>query len=602
MKSIVKRSLAVMLAFCSVSVTVAKSKSKDKTVRDVDSAVFEKYTNPAFSNPDAMGQANWGTLNCHDPKIFQDDDGTYYVYSTDAAIGGQGQKGLQIRTSKDLVHWQSLGTSAIQRKWDRDWLRWNNFNMVNASTWAPTVMKQNGLYYMIHGIIVDSRSPGHPDAAITLSISSSPKGPFYPASEAAHKDEKIASVLNSLGVEYTQSTVVRYSWEDREKTNNDPKIKNIKSFNLASYDTQEKIDTGSASWLGGFGGIDPEFVTDVASGKNVEYDIQGRKCYGLTYGSWKGGIALMYVDSVSLKSVNPATGEELDVPADSVEGAFGTCIAGGYGAAYEGAQVIYNSDTGYYYCFVSMGDLNWEYRVGVGRSKEVTGPYIDASGKSMLLTNDTQADYHAISSKIIGGCELNGDYAFRCQGGQSILRTADGKVLFACHTRTNFLRGWFFFLQVHQMFFSEDGWPVLNQNEYYEDSTTKEALASLSKTDVVGTYDAILTVRGTQRGDYQAWGEPEPIHNITQADAIPTPSKELTFDASGKISGSYTGSWTLASDGYTLTLTLDGVGTFRGYVLKAVDWAKKKGNTRKTITFTTIDSEQTGEYFWGNKR
>ena len=602
MNKFLRKGVAFTLAFCSLSFTFAKSKKNNKNPKDVDDVVFEKYSNPAFSNPDAMGQSNWGTLNCHDPKIFQDDDGTFYVYSTDAAIGGQGQKGLQIRTSKDLVHWKSLDTSAIQRKWDRDWLRWTNFNMVNASTWAPTVIKQNGLYYLIHGIIVDSRSSGHPDASITLSISSKPTGPFYPASDASAKDPKIASVLNSLGVEYKQSTIVRYSWEDRAKVAKDPKIKNIESFNLADYDTQKGVREGEASWLGGFGGIDPEFVNDVATGKNVEYDIKGRKCYGFTYGSWKGGIALMYLDSKSLKGVNPQTGEELDVPADSVEGAFGKCIAGGYGASYEGAQVIFNSDTGYYYCFVSMGWLDWEYRVGVGRSKNVEGPYIDGSGKSMLLTKNNSGEYHAISSKIIGSHALEGEYSFRCQGGQSILRASDGKILFACHSRTNFLPGYFFFLQVHQMFFNDEGWPLLNQNEFYEDEKTKETLEPLSKAQIAGVYDTILTVRGTELGDFQPYGQPTPVPAISQCDAIPTASKAVTLGEDESISGAYSGKWTLGDDGYSVIFDIDGVGTFSGYALNAVDWAKKKGSTRRVLTFTAFDGTTTGEYFWGNKR
>ena len=125
---------------------------------DVDKVVLTKYANAASFNG---SQDIWGPLNCHDPKLFQDDDGTYYVYSTDAAIGGAGQKGLQIRKSEDLVHWESLSKSAIQRKWDKDWLKWVHFNMAQASTWAPTVIKQNGLYYLIHGIITDNFFKSH---------------------------------------------------------------------------------------------------------------------------------------------------------------------------------------------------------------------------------------------------------------------------------------------------------------------------------------------------------------------------------------------------------------------------------------------------------
>ncbi len=593
MNKIVRAGLASLLALSALS-TVSAAKN------DVDKAVLTKYANANAFNG---SQDVWGPLNCHDPKIFQDDDGTYYVYSTDAAIGGAGQKGLQIRTSKDLVHWTSISKSAIQRKWDKDWLKWVNFSMANASTWAPTIIKQNGLYYLIHGIITDSRSPGNPDAAIALTISSSPTGPFWPAAQAASKDPKIGEVLNKLGVTYTQSNIVRYTWYDRTWDDDDKSITEQYCYNLANYDTHsaQEADTAGA-WTYGFGGIDPEFVTDVATGKNVEYDIKGRKCYGFTYGSWKGGIALMYLDCVSLKPVNPADGKEIDAPADTVQGAFGVCVAGGFGAAYEGAQIIYNSENGYYYCFVSMGSLDWDYRVGVGRSKSVTGPYLDAGGKSMYLDASVSGTgYHEIGSKIIGGCELEKEFSFRCQGGQSILRSQDGKILFACHARTNFLPGYYFFLQVHQLFFTDDGWPVLNQNEYYEDKNFTEKLTALKASDIAGNYDAILTVRGSEQSDYKPFGQNEPVTVVT-ADGVPTTSKMISLSADGKVSGAYNGSWTLGADGYSFTVSLDGLGSFRGYVLKAVDWARKKGKTRQTISFTTIDGEKSGEYFWGNKR
>lgn len=592
MNNLVRTGLVTVFA-CSLISTAFAAKN------DVDKAVLTKYANASSFNG---SQDVWGPLNCHDPKLFQDDDGTYYVYSTDAAIGGAGQKGIQIRTSKDLVHWQSLSKSAIQRKWDKDWLKWVNFNMAQASTWAPTVIKQNGLYYLIHGIITDSRSPGNPDAAIALTISSSPTGPFWPAAQAAAKDPKIAEILKNLGVTYKQSNIVRYTWYDRTWDSDDKSIAEQYCYNLANYDTHTAQEADTAGgWAYGFGGIDPEFVTDVATGKNVEYTIRGRKCWGLTYGSWKGGIALMYVDAVSLKPVNTTDGKEIDEPADTVPGAFGIAIAGGYGAAYEGAQVIYNSENGYYYCFVSMGSLDWDYRVGVGRSKQVTGPFIDGSGKSMYLDAMDASNYHEIGSKIIGSHSLEKEFNFRCQGGQSIMRSNDGKILFACHARTNFLPGYFFFLQVHQLFFTDDGWPVLNQNEYYEDKNFTEKLVPLTAADIAGNYDTILTVRGSDAKDYKPFGQNDPV-TVVAADGIPTESKMISLSADGKVSGAYSGSWTLSSDGYTFTISLDGSGTFRGYVLNAVDWARKKGKNRQTITFTTIDGEKTGEYFWGNKR
>lgn len=569
--------------------------------RDVDKYVYTKY-----ANSQSGVQSDWGAINCHDPKIFQDDDGTYYVYSTDAAVGGAGQKGVQIRSSTDLVHWTSLAQSAIQHKWDKNWLKWVNFNMSNASTWAPTVIKQNSLYYMFHGIITDSRSPGYPDAAITMAISSSATGPFYPASTAALKDEKIKSVLENLNITYTQSMLVRYGYYDRSfDFDADESITEFPMNNTGTYDTYNEMDADINSMSYGFGCIDPEFVIDVSTGKNAEFTVAGRKCYGITYGSWKGGIALMYVDSTSLKPVN-SEGNEMDAPADSESGAFGKLVAGGFGAAYEGAQLIYNSENGWYYVFVSMGNLDNEYRVGVGRSKDVYGPYLDGSGRNMKLEPMVASDYHEIGSKIMGGEQLKCDYGWRCPGGESILRTNDGKIVFACHSRTSFLPGYFFFLQVRQMFFTKEGWPVLNHNEYYADENFKEELVPLTAEDVAGTYNAILTVRGNTVKNYTPYGATMPAE-VHYEDAVPTDSKELVLNKDGTVGGkNYSGAWTLASDGYSIKVDLKtakgkSIGTFNGYVLNAVDWALKTPTARKTVTFTTFDGEKTGEYFWGNK-
>ena len=603
----------VFTACASTGSTSSKSSGKSKSNSgklDVDKEVYYKY-----SSPNSGDIASWGGLNVHDPKLWQDDDGTYYCYSTDAAIGGAGQKGIQVRTSKDLVHWSMQSQSAIQGNWDRDWLKWVDFNRSTASTWAPTIIKQNGLYYMMHGIITDSRNRGYPDAAITLTVSKSPLGPFYPIAQAADKDADIKAIFKKLGVSYKQSTVVRYTYCDRSYDEDDPSIADIYCNNNAMYDTHTAEEGETSSMSLGFGCIDPEFVTDVATGQLKEYVVAGKRtCYALTYGSWKGGIALMYVDKTSLKPVTQ-DGKEVDLSADTEVGAFGICIAGGYGAAYEGAQVIFNSDNGYYYCFVSMGNLENEYRVGVGRSKKIEGPYLDASGKSMYLDTMNSQNYHAIGSKILGSEVLSGEYSFRSQGGLSVLRTSDGKIMFANHTRTNFLYEYEFFLQLHQMFFNADGWPVLNHNEYYNDYTDitddgDESLCSLKLKEIAGTYDTILTERGTTTATASSLGlyGCSSTDTVNSIDAVPTESKEIVISKKGVISGSYTGTVTLADDGYTATIVLDGYGTFKGFFMHAVDWARKGGEDaeRSTITFTTLSSTTTdaasGEYFWGNKQ
>ena len=531
---------------------------------DLDSFVSSKYSN--------QNNDTWG---CHDPKLFQDDDGTYYVYSTGWAGG------VQLRSSKDLVNWKTENFSITE--WDSEFQSW----VATNQSWAPTVVKQNGKYYMFHGIITGDAPNVH--ACITLAISDSPTGNFRPAK-------------NYDSASYKTSTLVRYTWDN-----------SVTGFN-------NTYNTAGRNWYTGFGCIDPEFVFDIATGKLMEYTIGTNKCYAVTYGSWKGGIAVIYVDAETFKPVctvqgtslydskKYAVGDEMDAPADSISGNQGTFLVGrkpGFASdsAYEGAQLIYNSTTGYYYIFVSMGELTYEYRVGVGRAKSENGliptEYFDANGGNMSAVSNRT--YHAIGGKIMGAAQLTGEYGWRSPGGQSILRSNDGKIFFACHSRTTFMGG-AFVLRIHQMFFNEDGWPLLNQNDFYDDysgltDSGSEELSEVTLAKIAGTYKTVMTERGSETSTLNLAGQ---TYEGNTADGNATASKKMIISEDGRISGRYTGNVTLASDGYTATITLDNIGTFKGFFLHAVDWAKKSG-ARRTITFTTIDSSKSGEYFWGNK-
>lgn len=699
MKKIIKLALfaftCVFFTACPRNVDPESSSTYEEetiTYKNERNVVRNKYSKPSTSS----SQNEWKALNCHDPKLFQDDDGTYYVYSTDASIGNEEHTGIVVRSSKDLLNWTCHDHSALYGFWDKDFLAWEGFSAYSkevvhntdgttggthtAYTWAPTVIKLNDLYYMYHGVNADvPSSAGGTFAAssIVLAIASSAKGPFYPANEISNFNrstetrenylsladdiESIQSKLKSLGVTYKQNFLVRHT----RAGNNTSSVRYLDDVKLDEPDYKLSLN-------GRFGCIDPEFVFDVATGNLMEYTIGTNECYGLIYGSWMHGIAICYVDKVSLKpvywSANSALanktitslagdsyslGDELDIPLDEAnyyaygsssygntgnEGALGARISGGYGGSNEGAQLIYNSETSYYYLFVSMGDLSYEYRVGLGRSKNtcsktdlVPTEYFDAGGQTMTLTRDTSGSYHAISSKIIGATELLGEWSWRCPGGQSILRTSNGKIIFSCHSRSNFQPGYYFWLQCRQMLFNEDGWPILNGNEYFNDfedftyldsvggtevklSTADggESLSAITMEQIAGTYDTILTVRGTGTSIPSVYGETL-SKEFNTLDAAPTASKSLTIDSLGNISGSYSGTLSLASDGYSATINLkdaegNELGTFRGYFMWAVDWALKglTDSKRYTITFTTLDSTtgdaEAGEYFWGNRR
>ena len=52
----------------------------------------------------------------------------------------------------------------------------------------------------------------------------------------------------------------------------------------------------------------------------------------------------------------------------------------GVDTSIEGAYIIYNPDTDYYYLTVSYGSLFFDYNIRVARSRNITGPYIDPNG------------------------------------------------------------------------------------------------------------------------------------------------------------------------------------------------------------------------------
>ena len=734
---------------------------------------FTKYT---ADTEEAYKQASWGALNTHDPKLFQDDDGTFYVYSTDASIGNEHKRGLQVRTSKDLLTWTAHPEPVIVN-WDPDMLAWMKQTEETATTWAPTVVKQNGKYYMFHGIIADGALPTGPTAWIGLAIADSPLGPFEPAQVKEPET-------------YKQSALVRYAWETNDKPMkfvpnensrfsayiggemnmmtvsgikvnggrnileepvrlfkgnwtdlNGPSYKgvdgltgdwtvefqirldstgdndwekwafalydeetgggwylrgdsysnnataagaetnlygsdfgaNVEYFpkngreaaalyndrmnltvratydedegsclvealskgeviysakgerfttdmifdtlNTSSFDTATTVGEKSVSqdpWTRGFGCIDPEFVADVATGRIMRNSFGD---YYMTYGSWKGGIALITVDSKTFKPTYvDKSGKRhiLDAPLDTVEGAFGTRIAGGEGAAYEGAQLIYNSDTGYYYIFVSMGNLTYEYRVGVGRSKDILGPYMDASGRNMSEVTDKAGSanyYHNAGSKIIGAYQIKDERGWRSPGGQSILRANDGRIMFANHTRTQFLPSYFFYLQIHEMFFTESGWPVLNMNEF----APNEAGDRLFRTSrIPGKYDVVVTKRSGKVQKGSQFPDTTAAEDFSESDGWVTESERIKLCKDGTISGAYTGSWTFSKDDDTpenamaIKIKLDGKGSFEGYVLSATDFSRLDRTRRDTVTISAICTEKnssaSGEYLFGNKR
>jgi len=89
----------------------------------------------------------------------------------------------------------------------------------------------------------------------------------------------------------------------------------------------------------------------------------------MVFGSWSNGI---YITSISSSTMKP-TGNSYRIATKS--------------GGIEGSSLVYNSNTGYYYLFVSIGvccsGTSSTYKVAVGRSTSPLGPFYDKNGIDM---------------------------------------------------------------------------------------------------------------------------------------------------------------------------------------------------------------------------
>lgn len=225
----------------------------------------------------------------HDPHIIAA-DGNYYIFCT----GG----GIPIRRSKDLIHWERIGTVFANIP------EWTRTEVPGArGLWAPDVSYFNNQYHLYYSVSTFGRNRsciGH-----TVNATLDPASP-------------------------------KYKWIDLGKV--------IEST------------PGQDDW----NAIDPNIILD---DQNQPW---------LAFGSFWSGIKLQRID--------PQTGKP---PADSKMIALAARPKPG---AIEAPCMIRRQ--GYYYLFVSFDycsrGVDSTYKIMVGRSKQITGPFLDKTGTPML--------------------------------------------------------------------------------------------------------------------------------------------------------------------------------------------------------------------------
>ena len=293
----------------------------------------------------------------------------------------------------------------------------------------------------------------------------------------------------------------------------------------------------------------------------------------MVYGSYSGGIFILTMD------------ETTGLP-DPGQG-YGTHLMGGNHARIEGAYILYNPTTGFYYLFTSFGGLaaNGGYNIRVARAQTPTGPYFDAAGTDMTSVRGNPAVLFDDTRIAPHGQKLVGNFQYGLVAGESgiaegyvspghnsaFFDAASGGYFVVFHTRfpgTGELHQ----IRVHQLFFNAEGWPVMAPFRYVPLSMASPAVtADVSAADAAGAYKLVN-------------------HGKDISATIKT-SQSIRLAANGDVTGAVTGTW-LHGGANLVDVTLGGT-LYRGVLSR--QW--NSNANRFVVTFTAQATD--GVSIWG---
>ncbi len=203
------------------------------------------------------------------------------------------------------------------------------------------------------------------------------------------------------------------------------------------------------------------------------YDKEGK--LWMVYGSHFAGV---YIKELYNE------GENWGLPKE--EG-WGKLLWKGGGQVVEGPYVFYNATNDYYYLMTTYGALMTTYNMRVARSKDPDGPYVDAEGTD-LATSSNNGSVHG--NVVAGNFKFSAANGYAAMGHNSVIKDKNGRYFVIYHVRRQSGQTGVTSphnLYVSQLYFNEDGWPVMSPNAY-----VGEKAGTVETSDVAGDYEIVL--------------------------------------------------------------------------------------------------------------
>lgn len=505
-----------------------------------------------FDSADISAAGTKSRVSVHDPSIFKDENGTYYVFGShiDAA------KSTDLQNWKTFTNGYNTPNNVIFGDLSRNLagaFAWAGEDLEDCAggfaVWAPDVVYNpdfvnsdgtKGAYMMYFCV-----SSTYIRSAIAYAVSQNPEGPYTYVDTLIYSgftpnDAYVSSSTKNVNIKYTSTNVDELIASGEVTYNNNWFSGN--AFNNTSFPNA----------------IDP----------TIYYDTDGRMY--MCYGSWSGGIFTLEIDPKTGKCIHPRSGKTED--GRLIDSYFGTNISGGYRKSGEGPFIEYNPDNGYYYLWVTYGGLvaTGGYNMRVFRSKSPTGPFVDAAGRNAVLESNTSLD--SVGLKVMGNHKFSSlSTAYMACGHNSVLCDDDGQWYLFNHTRFNGGTE-YHEVRVHAMYFNSDDWPVVAPYEYSGDVLSAKGY---NESDIIGSYEFID--HGTDTSGT--------IHNYVN----------ISLNADGTISGDVNGTWKQALDSAEAVITIDGT-AYYGYFLAQQD---ESGTGKRVMSFTAVGSSN--KTVWGVK-
>lgn len=157
----------------------------------------------------------WGTYNVHDPACIRVGD-TYYMYSTDAIFrmdsSAVKREGLpfgyvQVRKSRDLVHWEFVGWAFREMPAAAvAWVKEQNDGRGAVNVWAPYVTRHGDTFRMYFCL----SAFGKQTSCIGLAEASSPEGPWVVKGDVVRT--KTGDVMNAIDPSVVTDAATGEAW------------------------------------------------------------------------------------------------------------------------------------------------------------------------------------------------------------------------------------------------------------------------------------------------------------------------------------------------------------------------------------------------------